>query len=206
MKVRSYVHRLVGAFLVPIILAAVWTLAVRASAPAAPLRNVPDGSTISGTLSTDDWGPGTITVTGDVTIPVGVTIVITPDTTVQMANPDGLNSGLDPTRVEWIISGTLQADGPVTFTSQGGPPACANWYGLRFLMGSAGYLDDATVEYAVHGVVISTTNPITVADSTLRYNCHKPPSGDAWGAGMAIFTGTHYVTDTHIYSNVLEGG
>lgn len=208
MKVRSYADRLVGAFLVLIILVAAWTLAVKASAPAAPLQNLPDGSTINGTLSTDDdWGPGTITVTGDVTITAGTIITINPGTTVQMNITDVLKSGTDITRTEWIISGTLRANGPVTFTSQGSPPACADWYGLRFMPDSDGYLDDAIVEYAVHSVVISTTNPISVTDSTLRYNCHVlSPSefGDVWGAGMAIFTGTHYVASTHIYSNVLE--
>ncbi len=193
-------YRLAGVFLVLALLVTAWTLVVEASVPAAPLQNVPDGSTISGTLITDDWGPGTVTVTGDITIPLGVTIVITPGTTVQMAITDGLNSGVDPARIEWTILGTLQADGPVTFTSQSGTPAPENWYGLCFLMGSGGYLDDTTVEYGVHGVSISTTNRITVAASTLRYNYAEE------GAGMAIYTGTHYVANTRIYSNVAMGG
>ena len=206
MNAKTYIYRLVGVLLTLALFIAAWTLVVRASTPTAPLQqHVPGGSTVSGTRNVDEeWGPGTITVTGDITIPVGVTVVITPGTTVQMTTTDELLAGTDPTRIEWLIFGTLRADGPVTFTTQGSPPACADWYGLRFLVGSDGYLDDATVEYAVHAVVISTTERITVAASRLRYNCHYPPVGNAWGAGMAIFTGTHYVTGTEIYSNSLK--
>lgn len=83
-----------------------------------------------------------------------------------------LKSGIDISRTEWIISGTLRVNGPVTFTSQSGTPGCEDWYGLRFMPGSAGYLNGDIVEYGVHAVEIDTTNRITVAGSTLRYNCH----------------------------------
>lgn len=201
---KSYVYyRLAGIFLVLAIFVATWTLAVSAALPAVP-QDVPGGSTVSGVRVADEvWGPGAISVTGDITILSGVTIIIAPGTTVQISTTDGLNSGVDLTLIEWIISGTLQTSGPVTFTSQGSPPACADWYGLRFMPGSDGYLDGATVEYGTHGVVISTTNRITITGSALRYNCHKPTTGDAWGAGMAIFAGDHYVVNTHIYSNSL---
>lgn len=201
---KSYVYyRLAGIFLVLAIFVATWTLAVSAALPAVP-QDVPGGSTVSGVRGVDEvWGPGAISVTGDITILSGVTIIIAPGTTVQISTTDGLNSGVDLTLIEWIISGTLQTNGPVTFTSQGSPPACADWYGLRFMPGSDGYLDGATVEYGTHGVVISTTNRITITGSALRYNCHTPTTGDAWGAGMAIFTGDHYVVNTHIYSNSL---
>jgi hypothetical protein len=164
------------------------------------------GSTISGTLSSDDtWGPGVITVTGDITITGGTVITVVPGTQVQMATSDGLSSGVDPARIEWIIYGALRANGPVTFTSQSGTPAGGDWYGLLFLPGSVGWLDHAVVQYGVHGVVISTTNLITIADSTIRYNRDVPPVGvDAWGAGVAIFTGTHHVTNTQMYSNSLQ--
>jgi hypothetical protein len=108
----------------------------RATAPprsrAAPLT-LPGGSTISGILSSDDtWGPGAITVTGDIWINAGVTIIITPGTTVQMATTDGANLGVDANRVEYIVAGTLKVNGPVTFTSQSGTPACEDWVGIFF--------------------------------------------------------------------------
>jgi hypothetical protein len=106
---------------------------------------LPGGSTISGTLTTNDtWGPGVITVTGDILISPTVTIVITPGTTVQMATSDGANLGIDLNRIETIVSGALQVNGPVTFTSQSGAPKGGDWYGIRFLTGSAGWLDQAS--------------------------------------------------------------
>jgi hypothetical protein len=180
----------------------------KATAPtrsrAAPLT-LPGGSTISGILSSDDtWGPGVITVTGDIWINAGVTIVITPGTTVQMATTDGANLGVDANRVEYIVTGTLQVDGPVTFTSQSGTPACEDWVGIIFNSGSSGYLDHTVVEYGQHAVQIATTNRITIANSTLRHNCHKPPTGNARGAGLVLYAGTHLVTNTVIHDNRVE--
>ena len=91
---------------------------------------LPGGSTISGTLTSDDtWGPGVITVTGDITIPVGVDIFVVSGTTVRMASTDGLGSGVAPSRIEWIISGTLDAL-DATFTSVVSPSLGAEWYGI----------------------------------------------------------------------------
>lgn len=187
----------------------VFIVAAAAPIPGAPPSGtpllLPGGSTIAGALTTDDtWGPGTITVTGDIMINPGVTIVITPGTTVQMATTDGANLGLDPTRVEYLVGGTLQVNGAVTFTSQSGTPACGDWVGIYFVPGSSGYLDHATVEYGVHAVEIATTNRITVANSTLRHNCHRLSTGHTWGAGMALYAGTHLVTNTAIYDNRVE--
>jgi hypothetical protein len=180
----------------------------RATAPprsrAAPLT-LPGGSTISGILSSDDtWGPGAITVTGDIWINAGVTIIITPGTTVQMATTDGANLGVDANRVEYIVAGTLKVNGPVTFTSQSGTPACEDWVGIFFNLGSNGYLDDTVIEYGQHAAQIATTNRITIANSTLRHNCHKPPTGNAWGAGLVLYDGTHLITNTVIHDNRVE--
>ncbi|MBN1976688.1 MAG: hypothetical protein JW918_04730 [Anaerolineae bacterium] len=92
------------------------------------------------------------------------------------------------------------------FTSQISPTACGDWGRLYFSPNSAGYLDGAIVEYGVHAVEINTTNRITIANSTLRHNCHKPAAGDAWGAGLAIHAGTHLVTNTIIHDNQVEAG
>jgi hypothetical protein len=187
---------------------ALGTVLAKATAPPrsrAASLTLPGGSTISGTLTSDDtWGPGVITVTGDIWINAGVTIVITPGTTVRMALTDGLSGGADPTRVEYIVAGTLQADGPVTFTSQSGTPACEDWVGIFFNPGSSGHLDHTVVEYGQHAIQIATTNRITIANSTLRHNCHKPPTGNAWGAGLVLYDGTHLVTNTVIHDNRVE--
>ncbi|MCP4541841.1 MAG: PKD domain-containing protein [Chloroflexi bacterium] len=134
----------------------------------APLL-LPGGSTIQGVLAMSDvWGPGTITVTGDIIVIPGVTIVITPGTTIQMATSDAANLGIDINRIEYIVMGTLQVNGPVTFTSQSGSPAGGDWHGIRFLPGSAGWIANTTVEYGIAGVSIEAASPDLV-DNTIRY-------------------------------------
>ena len=129
---------------------------------------------------------------------------------VQVNPLDLWNLGGDPNRIEIINRGTLRTgvagSTPVTFTVAGCTPRPGQWYGIQFLPGSDGYLDPTIIEYGVHGVVITTTNPITIADTIIRYNRHAPPAGNAWGAGMAIFAGTHLITNTDIYSNVVIAG
>jgi uncharacterized repeat protein (TIGR01451 family) len=137
-------------------------------APSAPTL-LPGGSTISGTLtSSDTWGPGVITVTGDISITTGAIITLATGTTVQMAPVDGANLGLDANRIEFIVNGDLRANGPVTFTSQSPAPGGGDWVGIRFLAGSGGWLDQVMVEYGVVGVSIADASP-DLTDNTIRY-------------------------------------
>ena len=130
---------------------------------------LPGGSTISGTLTSDDtWGPGAITVTGDIVITSSTTITIVPGTLVQMTISDTANLGLDAQRVEFIVRGALRVNGPVTFTTQSGSPAGGDWYGLRFSSGSSGTVDRATLEYGVVGISIDNASP-DVTNSIIRY-------------------------------------
>lgn len=152
------------------------------------------------------WGPGVVNVTADVLINAADILEIVPNTTVLIATTDAANVGVDPARIEFLIYGTLQVNGPVTFTSASAAPACADWVGIYFHPGSNGYLDKALVEYGVHAVEINTTNPLAITDSTLRYNCHMPGVGNAWGAGMAIYDGAHQVINTDIYGNQVVAG
>ena len=76
-----------------------------------------------------------ITVTGDVTIPSGVTLTIGPGTEVVfLANTDDTGGGNDPERSALIVEGTLDADaGGITFRSTNEPPNATDndWYGIR---------------------------------------------------------------------------
>lgn len=200
------------------ILAALGTLAflLWTAMPAAPVYatspadtpQLPASKIVSGVLTNDDiWGPNqVITITSDVLINPGTTVVINPGTTIRIATTDGANLGSDPTRIEYLVQGTLQANGPVTFTSLSPTPTCADWVGIYFQSGSSGYLDQTLVEYGVHAVEIGTLNAINITNSTLRFNCHTPPSGSAWGAGMAIYAGTHQIIGTDIYGNLVRAG
>jgi hypothetical protein len=178
----------------------------RETAPAAR-PCLPGGSTIQGVLSANDtWGPGLITVTGDILISPTVVITIATGTTVQVEPVDAANLGLDPARIEYLVEGTLLSNGPVTFTSKAVTPACGDWVGIFFRPGSSGHLNFTLVEYGVHAVEVNTANQITIADSALRLNCHEPLVGDAWGAGLAIYGGTHRVLRTEIHHNVAKAG
>ncbi|MGD8623815.1 MAG: PKD domain-containing protein, partial [Anaerolineae bacterium] len=145
-----------------------------AQAPPSPRRpavsHLPGGSTLSGTLTlSDTWGPGTITLTGDISVAAGVVITLVPQTTVQVAVVDGANLGLDPNRIEYLVAGELRASGPVTFTSRSPAPAGGDWFGLRFLPGSTGELSLVTVEYGLIGIWAEDAALVTLAGSTIRY-------------------------------------
>ncbi len=165
-----------------------------------------NGDTITPTQTISGTWSGALTATSDITITSGVVITITPGTTIQVATNDSAGAGDDPARIEFIVQngGELRVNGPVTFTSKAASPAPADWYGIRFEAGSKGWIDGAVIEYGVHGLILSTTNAITVVNSALRYNRHAPLSGKAWGAGLAIFTGDHLISNTLIYSNSLS--
>ena len=165
-----------------------------------------DGDTITPTQTVSGTWHGTLTATTDITITAGVVITITPGTTIRVANSDAAGAGIDPTRIEVIVQNgaELRITGPVTFTSGAAAPAPADWYGIRFEAGSRGWVDGALIEYGVQGLVLATTNPVTISNSTIRYNKYAPATNtDAFGAGVAIITGSHLITGSVIYSNAL---
>jgi MYXO-CTERM domain-containing protein len=99
------------------------------------------------------------TVVGDLTVHPGVTLTIEPGSTVRFAAlTDLMRAGLDTTRTELIVRGTLVADGTassgILLESAAGTPARGDWYGVHLMPGSASsLLDYATVrhaQYAVH--------------------------------------------------------
>ncbi len=158
------------------------------------LDDQPDGSNIVSPQTTSGtWGPGVITATSNIVINPGVVIAIAPGTTIRVAGNYG-----------FAVNGDLHSNGPVTFTAVSATPGA--WQGITYTAGSRGYLNQATVEYAQHAIVLSTTNPITISYSILRYSRHAPASGqDAYGAGLVILAGNHLIDRTDIYSNTVVG-
>ena len=71
-------------------------------------------------------------LTGDVTIPSGQGLLIDPGVRVEVQSGDAAAGGIDPTRTEFIVNGTLalggDVDHPVVFTSA---PGAGPWYGIR---------------------------------------------------------------------------
>jgi len=118
--------------------------------------------TTSGVLTTDETWSGVIVLTGDVTVPDGFTLTIEEGTIVR-ATPqsDDQFGGLDASKIELIIEGTLDLQGspalPITFTSDRSLPAvptAGDWYGIRLLdsADSTVTIHDIIVEAAVRGI------------------------------------------------------
>jgi|WetSurMetagenome_2_1015567.scaffolds.fasta_scaffold17151_2 photosystem II stability/assembly factor-like uncharacterized protein len=115
----------------------------------------------SGTLADDEtWGPGTIIVNGDVTVPSGVTLTIAPGTDVKFVyNFDKLSTGSDPYKSELIVQGTLDCDdagnqaNPVVFeSSEPTSQAAGQWYAIRADSASSVSMAYCVVEHSVFGI------------------------------------------------------
>ena len=153
-------------------------------------ETVGDGQQIQSTQTVDGiWGPGVITAPIAVVIDPGVVITIAPNTTIRVADDAGIT-----------VNGDLRTEGPVVFTGISETPGA--WSGVTYASGSTGSLSGVTIEYAQHALTLDTVNPVTVTNSTLRYNRHAPVTDQiAFGAGLTIQQGSHLVEGTRIYSN-----
>ncbi|MCI0531998.1 MAG: hypothetical protein L0Y74_08645, partial [candidate division Zixibacteria bacterium] len=77
------------------------------------------------------WGPGTVSVVGDVTVDYGLTLTIQPGTTIKFRkNFDEMQSGVT-TKSELIVKGTLTCLGTLTdsiiITSSAASPGNGDW-------------------------------------------------------------------------------
>ncbi|CAB1075355.1 hypothetical protein D1AOALGA4SA_3175, partial [Olavius algarvensis Delta 1 endosymbiont] len=105
--------------------------------------------TTSGALTSNETWSGDVFITGDVTVPSGITLIVEPGTSVQfIALYDDQGGGADASRSELIVAGSLIAEGTadnrIVFTSSSAEPAAGDWYGIRRLTGSA----DITVKFS----------------------------------------------------------
>ncbi|CAB1063893.1 hypothetical protein D1BOALGB6SA_8678, partial [Olavius sp. associated proteobacterium Delta 1] len=116
--------------------------------------------TTTGLLTGDEAWSGEILLTGDVTVPAGVTLTIEPGTTARfLALNDDQGSGSNGSRAELIVRGALVAEGtaeqPIVFTSSSSDPNKGDWYGIRLVADANDAsisLDHCTVAYAAVGV------------------------------------------------------
>ena len=126
--------------------------------------------TTSGSLTVDETWSGTVTLTGDVTIPAGITLTVETGTHVRIAAlNDDQGGGNDTSRTELIVNGSLDAVGteiaPINFTSTSSNPTAGDWYGIRFEAADASSelnLEHCTVEYTntAVDVQISSLTPL----------------------------------------------
>lgn len=137
-----------------------------------------------------------ITLTGDVTVPSGVTLTLQPGTTVAFAaNSDDQGSGFDINKSELIVNGTLNAGGtqaqPITFRSTNTTnPSNADWTRIAVL-GSATF-SYCQIRDGRWGVYASGASSLTVNHGTLT-NCGN--------AGLGLYSTTGTVAYTEVTSS-----
>ncbi|MCP5009068.1 MAG: hypothetical protein GY942_03715, partial [Aestuariibacter sp.] len=148
-------------------------------APGAGVSITIDSSlpTTSGALTADETWSGSVTLTGDVTVPSGVTLTIDPGAVVSFsALSDDQGGGSDSARTELVVEGALSAVGtvsdPIVFTSTSANPAKGDWYGIRAVSSEGITLSHCTVEYSRLGVDARWTgfglSSVTITDCTIQ--------------------------------------
>ncbi|MBN2412115.1 right-handed parallel beta-helix repeat-containing protein [candidate division KSB1 bacterium] len=122
----------------------------------------PKPLTTAGTLPYDQTWSGTHTLTGNVTVPSGITLTIEPGTAVSIPHSNSIN-----------IEGTLIAEGTdgneITFNSVSGI-----WGGLKFLNSSvdaACIVKYCDIQHATYGVYINQAGP-TIQNCELHNNMY----------------------------------
>ncbi|MBX5484870.1 MAG: right-handed parallel beta-helix repeat-containing protein, partial [Myxococcaceae bacterium] len=111
---------------------------------------------LRGVLYTNTTLTGANTVTGDLTVPAGVTLTLAPGATLTFASTDAQAGGTNSSRVELIVQGTLLSQGSagsrVTLNASAG-------YGVRVLSGGTATLDytDVSGHSSYYGVYSSGT-------------------------------------------------
>lgn len=146
---------------------------------------IPSAMAVSGTLPGDTTWSGTVNVTGDVTVPSGLTLTILPGTTVIIsALSDDTGGGIEPTKVELIVQGTLTAVGTltsrITFTDNAAVPAPQDWHGVRFLPGGTGTVSYSDLQWGAKTINIDNSSP------TITYNDIRNSAGAVYAGNGAL--------------------
>jgi len=174
-------------------------------------------ATVAGELLHDEIWPTTspVLLTGDVIVPYGKTLTLPAGTILEAARlSDSLHGGLDKSRIEIIVEGTLRfvdpnnpgvVPGPnnrITFTSNApaGTKARGDWYGLRFMPTADATLEYLTVEYGVYGILSDTNAYPDLLNSIIQhtsYSCVvlKPGNGSAVPVRSSLRVTGNTITD-----------
>jgi PKD repeat protein len=132
-----------------------------------------------------------VRLTGDVTVQGHVTLTIEAGTVIEAAASDGLGSGTDTSKVEFIIKGSLIAEGSpldhiIIHGATSGP---TGWYGISFEPGAHdSRLSFTDISDAVLGIYARTTSALGLTDFSIA-NCG---TGLRWQAspGPTLTRGT----------------
>ncbi len=160
-------HRQLSRFTTRAIIGAVAVVAIAGSAGTAAADTIIAGGNVINQTWTLAGSP--YVLQGDVSIPAGAFLTIEAGVVVQAtSNSDSQASGLDTSRVELTVHGTLTVAGtagnPVTLRSSS--TSSGTWYGVVVAAdAAAATLDHAIVQDARYGIVTSATGTILDADN-----------------------------------------
>ncbi|MBW2108270.1 MAG: right-handed parallel beta-helix repeat-containing protein, partial [Deltaproteobacteria bacterium] len=163
-------------------------------------------ATTSGTLPGDETWSGTVTLTGDVTVPVGVTLTIEPGTEIVFpAGADDTGGGEAPGLTELIVNGSLSAVGAegskITFRSSAPSPAKGDWGGIRVSWGlgvKTLELAHCIVQHASAGVYFQVQNGVQSASIT------NTRVAETSGTGLYVYAYNGAQVDVTLTGNDLE--
>ena len=111
-----------------------------------------------------------VVLRGDVTVPAGVKLTLSPGSTVAFAGGDETGGGEDGARAELIVEGALDAGaGSVTFRSSdaAGASSGGGWYGIRVGRAGRADLSGATIRDGHRCLQIHETNSVDMTDTSL---------------------------------------
>ncbi|KAB2880276.1 hypothetical protein F9K33_05570 [bacterium] len=138
---------------------------------------IASAATSSGVLKGDETWEGVVIITGDVTVPEGVTLRIRPNALIKFAaNRDDQQGGYDINKCELIIEGMLRAEGQekyeIRFTSinfslpgqestLNAQPQASDWYGIIFKKGNndKSIVSYSVIEFAYDGITCINASP-----------------------------------------------
>ncbi len=143
---------------------------------------------------TKDW-EGEILICGDVTVDSGAVLTIKPGAVVRsVPDRDNEKSGVDTTKCELIVYGTLNIAGTdteeVTITSTGAEPKAGDWYGIRIMNGGKADIQHANIKYGYCGLKLHSGSVDTVK------NCHITQN-EVYGIRCET-------DDAYIYNNTID--
>nr|WP_320192686.1 right-handed parallel beta-helix repeat-containing protein [uncultured Desulfobacter sp.] len=191
-------------------------------------------TTTSGSLSADETWSGTVSLTGDVTVPDGVTLTIEPGTTIQFtALNDDQAGGSNTSRIELLVNGILKAQGtgesPILFTSDSDNPSAGDWTGIRLAPESNNadlVMTHCTVNYCATAVYYNSSGYSTAINISNSVFEHLSDSGfylyddsgadpsvtlqnnmvqDIGGSGIYLYTtGNYTAIDSNISGNTIK--
>src|SRR5262245_40017755 len=150
-----------------LVAAVFFLLALSIARTAAAATTIPGGNVINQT-----WTPAgsPYIVQGDITIPNGAFLNINAGTEAQFTTTDSQAGGLDTSRVEVTVNGTLNVSGTsasqVIFKSQTSMSKAA-WYGIVVNSGAtAATIGYATISHATSGILSSAPGTVLSVSNT----------------------------------------